>query len=249
MSDRDLIHLQSKIWTAATESDYADATASTGEPILQSMDLSEEEEEASGEVNTFLPPQKDASAYDLWKWHLEKRMLREEYLDQWNKTVGDTETRRPMDAVIAPVAANTATPHGFNRYVEQKSSYCRCFYCSTFDHRRRSAAYTAIWNALDYPACAFPVTRVDLKADVKKPAHRFLSDADKEHYDLCEIHSIKHCCALMVVLTRLSTDEPEKYAGAPVGLQVVGRHQEEEAVIAITEIVADALKKQSHARL
>lgn len=113
-----LIYPQSKIWTAATESDYAEVTASTGEPILQSMDL--EEEEAKGEVNTFLPPQKDAMAYDLWKWHLEKRTLREEYLDQWNKTVGYTGTGRPMDAVIAPVAANTATPHGFNRYVEKK---------------------------------------------------------------------------------------------------------------------------------
>ena len=82
------------------------------------MDLSEEK--AAGEVNTFLPPQKDATAYDLWKWHLEKRTLREEYLDQWNKTIGDTETGRPMDAVIAPVAANTATPHGFNRYAEKK---------------------------------------------------------------------------------------------------------------------------------
>lgn len=41
-------------------------------------------------------------------------------------------------------------------------------------------------------------------------------------------------------------DEPEKFANAPVGLQVVGRCQEEEAVIAITEIVADALEKQKH---
>ena len=131
----------------------------------------------------------------------------------------------------------------------RKRSYLWTFYCLTFDHRSRSAAYTAIWNALDYPACAFPVARVDPKADVKKPAHRFLSDADKDHYDLCEIHSIKHCCILIVVLIRSSTDEPEKYANAPVGLQVVGRHQEEEAVIAITEIVADAIKEQSHAKL
>lgn len=130
-----------------------------------------------------------------------------------------------------------------------RRSCCRCFCCLTFDHGLRSAAYTAIWNALDYPACAFPVTRVDPRADVKKPAHRFLSDADKEHYDLCEIHPIVYCYTLMVILTPSSTDEPNKYANAPVGLQVVGRHQEEEAVIAITEIVADAIKEQSHAKL
>ncbi|KAI0812796.1 general amidase [Irpex lacteus] len=190
-----------KIWTAASESDYADATAPTGEPILNSMDISEDE--ADAETNVFLPPQENVSAYDLWKIHLEKRTLRQEYLDQWNETVGATGTGRPMDAIIAPVSANASAPHGFNR----------------------SAAYTAIWNALDYPACTFPVTKADPTVDVKKPAHQFLDDSDKAHYDFYE---------------------PEKFANAPVGLQVVGRCQEEEAVIAITEIVADALEKQKH---
>lgn len=38
-------------------------------------------------------------------------------------------------------------------------------------------------------------------------------------------------------------DKPELFDNAPVGLQLVGRCQEEEAVIAMTEIVDAALKQ------
>lgn len=79
------------------------------------MNLSEEEYES--ELNEFLPPQENASAYDLWKIHLEKRTLRQEYLEKWNQTVAATGTGRPIDAIIAPVSANASAPHGFNRYV------------------------------------------------------------------------------------------------------------------------------------
>jgi amidase len=37
-------------------------------------------------------------------------------------------------------------------------------------------------------------------------------------------------------------DDPKRFENAPIGLQVVGRTLEEEAVIAMTEIVAGALK-------
>lgn len=40
----------------------------------------------------------------------------------------------------------------------------------------------------------------------------------------------------------LFTDDPEVFHGLPVGLQLVGRTLEEEAVIAMTEIVDRALK-------
>ncbi len=148
------------------------------------MDISEDE--ADAETNVFLPPQGDVSAYDLWKIHLEKRTFRQEYLDQWNETVGATGTGRPMDAIIAPVSANASAPHGFNR------SVVHIAICPLLNASRslfRSAAYTAIWNALDYPACTFPVTKADPKVDVKKPAHQFLGDSDKAHYDFCKSSS------------------------------------------------------------
>jgi len=52
-----------------------------------------------------------------------------------------------------------------------------------------SAEYTLIWNVLDYPACVFPVTIVDPILDKPKPAHQFLSEADKGVYELCMSHS------------------------------------------------------------
>ena len=50
------------------------------------------------------------------------------------------------------------------------------------------------------------------------------------------------------VLQRLSTttsypDDPETFKGAPIGLQLVGRTLEEEAFIAMTEVVDAAIKK------
>jgi Asp-tRNA(Asn)/Glu-tRNA(Gln) amidotransferase A subunit family amidase len=38
-------------------------------------------------------------------------------------------------------------------------------------------------------------------------------------------------------------DDPETFKGAPIGLQLVGRTLEEEAVIAMTEVVDAAIKK------
>ena len=42
-----------------------------------------------------------------------------------------------------------------------------------------------VWNLLDYPACAFPVTKVDPVLDRPKPAHKFLSEADQKIYERC----------------------------------------------------------------
>jgi amidase len=103
-----------------------------------------------------------------------------------------------------------------------------------------SAEYTLIWNALDYPACVFPVTKVDPVLDQPKPAHDFLSEQDRVVYELCTSDFIGD---LLMLTTCLWTDDsPETFKNAPVGLQLVGRSQEEEAVIAMTEIVDVALK-------
>jgi amidase len=40
-----------------------------------------------------------------------------------------------------------------------------------------------------------------------------------------------------------TTDTPELFPGTPVGLQLMGRTLEEEAVIGMTEIVDNALQK------
>ncbi|KAI0260490.1 general amidase [Gloeopeniophorella convolvens] len=186
------------IWAAAGEEDYAAVTSLTGEPIIRSMSG------LDAEANAQYISDKSISAFELFQVQKRRRILRKEYLDHWQSTGATTSTGRPVDAIISPVAPFAPPPHGKNR----------------------SAEYTLIWNALDYPACVFPVTRVDPALDQRKPAHTFLSEVDQKIYELY--------------------DSPETFKNAPVALQVVGRTLEEEAVIAMTEIV-DAALKAKHA--
>jgi len=90
--------------------------------------------------------------------------------------------------------------------------------------KNSNANYTMIWNALDYPALVIPVSKVDQMLDQKKPAHEFFSDKDKVNYELYE---------------------PAVFKDAPASVQVVGRTHEDEAVIAMAEIVDAALKAQA----
>ncbi|KAH9991619.1 general amidase [Russula compacta] len=188
------------IWSAAGEKDYVAVTSQTGEPLLKSMSSS-----GTSEAGVYI---KDTSisAFELWQIQKRRTVLRKEYLDYWQSTKASTSTGRPVDAIISPVAPFPPPPHGKNS----------------------SAEYTFIWNALDYPACVFPVTHVDPVLDQPKPAHQFLSDADRRIYELY--------------------DSPETFKGAPVGLQLVGQCQEDEAVIAMTEIVDAALKAKLYDR-
>jgi hypothetical protein len=47
------------------------------------------------------------------------------------------------------------------------------------------------------------------------------------------------------VISRFRSDDPHIFKDAPVGLQLVGRSHEEEAVLAMTEVVENALKRAS----
>ena len=107
--------------------------------------------------------------------------------------------------------------------------------------------YTKVLNALDYPAVTVPVTKVDPNLDVKKPAHQFLSEADGRNYKLCEPHGILLYHTLSLTMTII--DEPTVFQNAPVALQVVGRTLEDEAVIAMAEIVDAALNARSKAAM
>jgi len=84
--------------------------------------------------------------------------------------------------------------------------------------------YTTVWNALDYTASVFPVTTVDPVLDVKQSRENFIGADDRKVYEMYD---------------------PEVFKDAPVSLQLVGRTLEEEAVIAMTEIVDAALKVTS----
>ena len=74
-------------------------------------------------------------------------------------------------------------------------------------------------TSLDYPAAVFPVTTVDPTKDIKNTNYVPKNDQDKFVYDMYS---------------------PEKYKDAPVSLQIVGRRQYDEKVLA-------ALKEIEHA--
>ncbi|KAH9012027.1 general amidase [Lactarius hengduanensis] len=189
------------IWAAAGQEDTLAVTSQTGEPILKSM-----AETNVTEGTTFIGS-KGISAFELFKIQKKRAVLRKEYLDHWQSTSVSTSTGRPVDAIISPVAPFPPPPHGQNT----------------------NAGYTMIWNVLDYPACVFPVTKVDPVLDRPKPEHDFLSEADRKIHELY--------------------DSPETFKNAPVSLQLVGRSQEDEAVIAMTEIVRAALKRHDRSKL
>jgi len=92
----------------------------------------------------------------------ERNNLAKKYMDYWNASVGKTDTGRPVDALICPVAPFTAPPHG------QYSHF----------------AYTIPWNVLDYTAAVFPVRKVEpTKEDPRKD---FLNPDDERIYKLYE---------------------------------------------------------------
>ena len=95
---------------------------------------------------------------------------------------------------------------------------------------------------MDYTAGCFPVTTVDLDLDQPAPPHEFYNHEDEALHAVCAY-------LLLCILPRhllklfLSIDKPELFKFAPVGLQVIARTQEEEAAIAMTELIDAALKK------
>jgi amidase len=78
---------------------------------------------------------------------------------------------------------------------------------------------------LDFAACTFPVTFADKAIDKARDMKTFkpMSEID----------------------AKIQTDyDPDFYHRAPVSLQLVGKRLEEEKVLEMVEIVADALKNQ-----
>ncbi|KAI7785012.1 uncharacterized protein LA080_008411 [Diaporthe eres] len=94
------------------------------------------------------------------------------------------------------------------------------FGAATPHDQSRYWGYTAIWNLLDYPGVVFPVTTVDPEKDPKVSQYEPLNDQDRFVYDMYS---------------------PEKFAGAPVSLQIVGRRQYDEKVLAALAEVERAM--------
>ncbi|KAF9563083.1 amidase [Agrocybe pediades] len=82
--------------------------------------------------------------------------------------------------------------------------------------------YTTLCNALDYTTSVFPVTHVHPDLDRRHTRHKFYNYEDEFIYKLYET---------------------DLFEGCPVGLQLIGKTLEEEAVLRMTYIVDDALRE------
>jgi len=163
--------LQEYIWAADGSKDYQDHCDLSGEPLIQLEHFMTEHTQHLYTMET--PPlnkivaegRGPQSAYQVWQLQKEKRKLRKEYLDHWNATVAETGTGRPVDGIISPIVPYGMTPHGLNT----------------------DAFYTTLWNTLDYPSVAFPVTTVDLELDKDiEERTEFHNHEDEAIYKLCE---------------------------------------------------------------
>ncbi|KAH6679889.1 amidase signature domain-containing protein [Plectosphaerella plurivora] len=97
------------------------------------------------------------------------------------------------------------------------------FGAATPHDQSRYWGYTSHWNLLDYPAAVFPVTTVDQEKDVKDTSYVPKNNQDKFVYDMYE---------------------PAKYLDAPVSLQVIGRREHDEKVLAALAEIEKALGRK-----
>ncbi|RBR25551.1 uncharacterized protein FIESC28_01514 [Fusarium coffeatum] len=101
---------------------------------------------------------------------------------------------------------------------------CPPYFGAASPHEQsRYWGYTAHWNLLDYPAAVFPVTTVDPLKDPKDVKYVPKNDEDKFVYDQYV---------------------PEKFAGMPICLQVVGRRQYDEKVLAALKEIERAMGRE-----
>ncbi|EEP76536.1 conserved hypothetical protein [Uncinocarpus reesii 1704] len=84
--------------------------------------------------------------------------------------------------------------------------------------------YTSQWNLLDYPAASFPVTTVDVEKDVREEGYIPRNEHDRFNHDLYT--------------------GPERFQGAPVSLQVVGRRYQDEKVMAGLAAIEKAMGRE-----
>ncbi|KAJ5734292.1 hypothetical protein N7493_003078 [Penicillium malachiteum] len=86
--------------------------------------------------------------------------------------------------------------------------------------------YTAIWNVLDLPAAIFPS---GLSVDPKLDA---LTEQDKKYKPRSEVDEREW----------EKYQGPERYEGAPIALQVTGRHFKDEETLAAAKLVEEVIK-------
>lgn len=109
--------LQPEIFHVAAYDDFSAVTSLSGEPIIGTMLPIIEENPYVPPERSLLhgPPDVASTATECWQTNVKHQMLKEAFFDYWRSTANITGTGRPVDAIIAPLGAFVAPPHGSNR--------------------------------------------------------------------------------------------------------------------------------------
>ncbi|GAC76455.1 amidases [Moesziomyces antarcticus T-34] len=112
----------------------------------------------------------------------------------------------------------TGTGRPVDAIIAPVSNWASCPH-DTNDH----VSYTTQWNLLDRPCVVFPVGFVDPAKDPKtaldKPYTGLPDNADQEYWDRYD---------------------PERWAGMPINLQVVGKRLQDEELLGLAKVIRDA---------
>jgi amidase len=145
---------------------------------------------------------------DLIQLCAERDSYRALYAKAWSDT---SKQGREVDVIICPPSFGAATPHEQSRYWGYTCKFTLVLVLDSRHPISELTANTAHWNLLDYPGVVFPVTKVDPQLD----------PVDTEYVPKNEQDAFVH-----------NMYSPETFADAPVSLQIIGRRQEDEKVIA-----------------
>ncbi|KAK4508799.1 hypothetical protein PRZ48_002538 [Zasmidium cellare] len=139
-----------------------------------------------------------ANASDIMAANIAKREAQKQYMEYWNSTAALTDTGRPVDAIIAPLAPfPAARPTKYTYY-----------------------GYSVWVNTLDYTSAVVPVTEVDKNVDGKLADFKPVSEVDEvtmANYDP-EIYDGAHV-SIQLVGRRLQEEKMlalAKYVGEAV---------------------------------
>lgn len=117
--------------------------------------------ESPDPIIMYEPSAPQASAMEIMATNISKREAQKEYMEYWNSTSSLTNTGRPVDAIISPLAPYTAAvPGGYTYY-----------------------GYSTWVNVLDYTSVTVPVTEVDKSVDGKLADFKPLNETDKKTQD------------------------------------------------------------------
>ncbi|EME50048.1 hypothetical protein DOTSEDRAFT_59191 [Dothistroma septosporum NZE10] len=175
--------------------------------------------DASGEpwrpLSTFIlkdnPNVKALTLPEMWKATVQRDTYKEEYTRHWNSI--NTGLPGPMSKTSVVVGAEGVQ--------DKMVDVILCPIgpgCAPLLDTARYWNYTSQWNLLDYPAIAFPTGLACRPGDEVEKDYRPRNEQDKYNYELYA---------------------PEKYADAPISLQLVGRRYEDEKLIEALEMILE----------